>query len=262
MSNPLEIATWKRELLDDLIRCTPPDGAFGEIVIHDRVAPIQRLSAHVAARVPAKAIAEAPIHLVTAEGEYASLVHFEVEGAFRTLGVIFGDDFQTIIEARTTFTAQRERFARAAREIVTQLPLGLGRQRTRRFKYKAPAGWNGTSRGLTTTWRPTDATATSIKVFPARPLDETLTRDTFFRDESFDGFDLAAIERTNLLLPLLRGTLARATNATRVLVTAALENNEYVYVLRLSTTPERLTTDEATFTDLVYSCIPLPVHVA
>jgi hypothetical protein len=257
----MEFVGWRHERRAfNRIRCTPPDGEdLAEIVIHERVRPLTSLRTLVE-RVGADGAIDPAVRLATAEGELAAIVSFDAAGQHRTLGAIFGDDFQTIVDGRTARADQRERIRAVAREIVVQLPLGLGEKRHRRFWYSPPPGWQAVARGLVTDWFPLDhpLNPATIKVLPARPLDAMFHIDTFVRDDTFGDVKVDEITHTPLALAALKGTLARATAGERVFLTAALEDRRYVYVLRLKTTIDRLVVDEAILQDMLRSCVPVP----
>lgn len=258
----LEIARWRRERRAfGRIRCTPPEGdELGEIVVHERVRPFVSLRTLVEERTGPAAI-DLVRQLATAEGELAAIVSFESAGGSWTLGVVFGDDFQMVVEGYTVRPDQRDRLRTATREVVVHFPLGLGQKRHRRFWYRPPPGWQGLPRGLVSDWYPLDhpRNPATIKVLPARPLDAAFHLDTFFRDDSFAELALDNLSRDPLQLSAFKGTLARATSTWRAFVTAALEDRQYVYILRLTTTVDRLPDDEPIFLDVVRSCVPLPL---
>jgi len=257
----LEIASWRRERRAfGRIRYTPPeDASLGEIVIHERVRPLTPL-----VRLSRARGADGPLgpatRLATAEGELGAVVGFEAGGAHHVLGVVYGDDFQTIVHGRTAHAEQRERIDLATREVVVHLPLGLGHDRYRRFWYQPPPGWQGLVRGLVTDWFPRDhpRNPASIKVLPARPPDATFQLDTLLRDDRFADVAPDAITRTSVTVGAFKGTLGCASVAGRAFLTAVLEDRRYIYVLRLTTAVERLADDEAVFQDLLRSCVPLP----
>jgi hypothetical protein len=259
----LKVADWRcaRRAFGQ-IRCTPPEGEeFGEIMIHERARPLVSLRALVDQRFPVGAAIEQAIQLTTLEGEFGAVISFDTAAEHRALGVICGDDFQTIVDGRTTLAEHRERICEVTREIVLNLPLGLGEVRHRRFWFRPPDGWQGLVRGLVTDWFPLDypQTPTTIKVLPARPLDAMFPLDTLFRDDTFRNVALDdEVSRTPLALGAFKGTIARASSSGRAFLTAALEDLRYVYVLRLMTTIDRLPADEAVFMDVVRSCVPLP----
>ena len=258
----LEIASWRRERRAfGRVRYTPPeDASLGEIVIHERVRPLTPLRQLSQARGAADDALGPATRFATDEGELGALVRFETGGTHHVLGVIYGDDFQTIVDGQTTRADQRERIHVATRELVVHLPLGLGHQRFRRFWYEPPPGWQGLVRGLVTDWFPLDhpRNPASIKVLPARPPDATFQLDTLFHDDSFADVAPDAIARTEVTLGAFKGTLGSASVAGRAFLTAVLEDRQYVYVLRLSTAAERLADDEAVFQDVLRSCAPLP----
>jgi hypothetical protein len=258
----LEITRWRRERRAfGRIRCTPPDGdELAEIVIHEHVRPLMSLRALVDERRGVATAIEPATPLATVEGELGAVVHFEAAGVYHALGVVYGDDFQTIVDGRTTRADQCARLERVTRDIVVHLPLGLGQKRHRRFWYRPPAGWQGLVRGLVTDWFPLDhpRNPATIKVLPARPLDAEFHLDTLLRDDVFADVAIDDLEHVPLPTTAFAGVLVRATAGERAFLTAALEDRQYVYVLRLATTLGRLPEHELVFQDLVRSCVPLP----
>jgi hypothetical protein len=258
----VEIAGWRRERRAfDRIRCTPQDGEeLAEITIHERVRPLAALRTLVDERIAAAVLTEPATRLATVEGELGAVVSVDAAGVHHALGVIYGDDFQTIIHGRTARADQRERVRAATRDLVANVPLGLGQKRHRRFWYSPPPGWQGLARGLVTDWFPLDhpQNPAAIKVLPARPLDAIFHVDTFLRDDAFADVAIDDIKRTPLSSGAFDGVLACAYAGERAFVTAALQDRQYIYVLRLATTLSRLATDEAVFQDMVRSCMPLP----
>jgi hypothetical protein len=260
----LEIANWKRESRAFArIRFTPPQGDdVAEVVVEERTRPLVPLRALAERLTPGASIKDAR-HVTTVEGELGALLACDVSGVHHTLGVIYGDDFQLIIRGRTERPEERERIRNVTEELLFHFPLGLGKKRYRRFWYRPPAGWQGLVRGLVTDWYPLDYPRypATIKVLPARPLDTLFELDTHFRDDSFAGLTIDDLTRTPLTLTRFRGSSACALSGEQAFVTAALEDRQYMYVLRLTTLRERLSLDEPVFFDVVKSCVPLPIPV-
>lgn len=258
----LEVTRWRRERLAfGRIRCTPPEGEdLAEIVIHERVRPLASLHTLAVARGAAAADVR-PATVVTVEGELGAIASFAVAGRHHTLGVIYGDDFQAIVDARTEHPDQRERVREVAHALVLHFPLGLGRMRHRRFWYRPPPGWQGLARNLVTDWFALDhpRDPATIKVMPARPPNAVFHLDTLLRDDVFAGVAIDDLRHEPLAHAALRGTLTSAVAGARAFQTAVLEDREYLYVLRLATTIERLAEHQAIFHAVVRSCIPLPL---
>jgi hypothetical protein len=221
----------------------------------------------------ATALAPGPaVALTTAEGEYATLVtiagiHAGV-AIEHTVGVIDGDDFHTLVEAHASAPADHAAVHRLARQIVLELPLGLGAVRYRRFRYREPAGWARRDHGLATTWSDPERAAT-ISVLPARPLfqpEAVAKLDNLLRDEPFADFVVerslvgCEIESAGLTGVVVGVVGAFAGGPRRVILTAALKDARFLYVMRLQTDLAHAVAHEALFLDLVRSCerIPMP----
>jgi hypothetical protein len=261
----LEISSWRTERRAfNRIRCTPPEGEdLAEVIIDERVRPLATLRTLVAERFGV-APTEPAQQLSTAEGELGAVINIDTAPIHHTFGVIYGDDFQTIVAARTPHLNQRDRIRNLARELVVHFPLGLGHKRQRRFWYRPPAGWQGLVRGLVTDWFPLDhpQNPATIKVLPARPFNTMFQLDTMLHDDTFTHLTINEVTRTALALGAFKGTLGRAIAGERAFLTAALEDQHFVYVLRLSTMTERLAVDEVIFQDMLKSCVPVPLPFA
>jgi hypothetical protein len=258
----LELANWRREpRAFGRFRWTPPEGEdVAEIIIRERVRPLTTIRALVA-ELDALPETIGPVQSIgTLEGELAAVVDFRSPTAHHSLGVIIGDDFETVVSGKTAHREHSARVRKATEEIVVHLPLGLGTRRPRRFLFEPPPGWQGLARGMISDWFPLDypRTPSTIKVLPARPLDDSFRLDTFFRDDNFAESDLRDLTRSDLSIGSFKGTLARASG-TRTFVTAVLEDLQFIYVLRLTTKPERLAVDEPVFMKVLESCVPLPM---
>lgn len=135
----LDLARWRREWrATDRLHVTAPDGNC-ELAIHERERPLAPLRAILAARAGGLGTVAAE-KTSTVEGELAVLITLGGAGPLRVLGVVYGDDFQTVIEGRAVGDDQRERIVAATREMVQRLPLGLGQFRYRWCWYRPPEG--------------------------------------------------------------------------------------------------------------------------
>ena len=259
----LEVERWRRERsTGGALRCTPlDDEERGEILIHERARPLARFRVLVDERFPRRDESEPATRLATLEGELATIANFVAAGAHHTFGVVYGDDFQTIVHGWTARDDQRDTIHKATRELVVHFPLGLGEGRLRRFRYRRPAGWQGVVSGLVTDWFPLDdpRNPSTIKVLPARPHNvATLRLDAFLHDDDFTNVAIDKIERTPILHDSVKGTFVRVVSGDRVFLTAGLEDRRHIYTLRLVTTTAWLAESEATFQRVVSSCSPVP----
>jgi hypothetical protein len=260
----LEVERWHRERLGAGVSRYEPRDGIGEILVHDRLRPLARYRVLLDEKFPAREDTEPATRLTTLEGELASVSKFVADGTYHTFGVVYGDDFQTIVHGSTPRADQRERIASATCELVRHLPLGLGEGRLRRFRYRAPVGWRGVLNGLVADWVPLDPhNRSTIKVLPARPHNvATLRLDSFLRDDDFTDVAIDKVERTPIAHDSLRGTLMRVTSGDRMFLTAGLETQRHIYTLRLVTTTEWLAESEAVFHNVVSTCTPIPPRVS
>ncbi len=250
------------------------------LTIHERERPLASVDVLVTrclAQLHAEGLRDAAptdrVLVTTREGEYGALVTIAAPGEpaiTHTLGVIYGDDFHTRIDARAHGPAHRAAVAQVARRIVLELPLGLGALRHRRFRHAQPVGWVPRAHGLVTRWSPVEDPAATITVFPARPRDEPAAvrrLDALLRDDPFDGVVVErALPARELQAEGLGGSLRGVVGAApggprRAILTARLEDARFAYLLRLETSLARLAGDEAVFLALVRSCVRLPTPV-
>jgi hypothetical protein len=203
--------------------------------------------------------------VVTVEGEYAAVA--TVLGRRRgcpyehTIGVVFGDESYTRVDAATPDAARFAEARLGVRSVVEDTRLGLGRSRWRRFPYAAPAGWRPLPRGLVTRWCSPDFPRRRglITVYPATPaegqrptLDETLA-------------DLGATPAGRLVrshdLLLACGRAASVwglAGADGVQLVAVIADDTHVYRMVLDTCAELLAEHERAFYALVRSVELLP----
>lgn len=174
---------WTARQLADGIGLFPPGGLRdGSVRIRDRRRPLRTARAVIDRSIAQLGIgdarAEAIEHLQTIEGEHAAFATIvaTIDGlpCERNLGLIFGDDFYTQIDAVTVVPSQFARLREAARELVCRYGIGLGHLRIRRAYYEPPPGWTGYPRGLATSWYPPGfpRNRTSITALPAVPSDQ------------------------------------------------------------------------------------------
>jgi hypothetical protein len=198
--------------------------------------PLRALVAAAAAREPG-GVVHGPETLVTAEGEHAAVVHVCAPLRQRSLGVVFGDDWMTTIEAvchaPPAFARFRERVARLTRE--TELGLGSGRRRC--FFYQPPAGWIGLPGAGEAVWLSPRCPRSHgvITAFYARPAGGSPTQ-LVRRDSS----------------RIVPG--ARAIHVTDVV----LDDGRYRYPLRLETDGAAAAEHAAAFEAVVASVRSLP----
>jgi hypothetical protein len=158
------------------------DDPTTRIEVHERIAPLRR----------ARAIFDAALGVTTSvpireyltkEGEHAAMLGVASTSRHALLGVVYGDDSYRLVVGHTSDVARAGEIATCVRQLTLELPLGLGEDRRRRFRYTPPSGWRSLSRhGLITEWFaprfPLDPTR--ITVFPSSPIREVPSR-TFDR---------------------------------------------------------------------------------
>src|SRR5688500_7018167 len=172
---------WTSTLTDDGLRMTPPEGrACGEIRYREQLRPQRR--AHdvvrgLAAPSGCRFGAPGPLEpLLTREGEFAALVSVPGERAGepieRTVGIVYGDDFYSVIDGVALRGEERDRFRHTVRALVAVDSYLLG-ERRRRFVHAPPPGWHGFAAGpMHVRWLPLDYPRNlgSITVYPALPV--------------------------------------------------------------------------------------------
>lgn len=243
---------------DGAIIIVPREGrAHGHIAIREATAPLTSLRG-----APAVALAELvgeDERVTTHEGELAGVLDDE-RG---TRAIIWGDFAQTEITGVAPREAVRPIIAAVVRELVQDLPLGLGFERLRRFWYRPPAGWRGVAHRLDAEWTSPDGAA-AIAVRPARPLrwsPPMAAIEQFLHDEQFDGLVLERpIAQEPMTIHSLRGSRGRAVGHVgdhpRTFITVAIEDQTAVYTMRLRC-DGALEAYEPVFDALVSSIEPL-----
>ncbi len=273
---------WRRiDDQDGIAECVAPEGMeTGAVRILERQRPlvtveerVQRHLAELAAAGVSSLVAHPPTAITTREGEYGVTVRISgwrgLEVVERTLAIVQGDDFQTVMVGQCSGSEWSDRTHAVVRHIAHTLPLGLGELRYRRYLYQPPIDWLCREQGLTATWRPAGEPSrdASIVVLPARPLFQTQATaelDNLIRDDSFDGITFERqVTSTPIEVVGFTGTLAAVVGTLRgardrCVLTAALQDSRFLYVLRLQTDAAHAVADERAFRDVVHSCVPLP----
>jgi hypothetical protein len=162
-----------------------PEGRGVAVIRYrERVRPLERLGAIVRrflaadplfASTPPPTVAE---RLETVEGEHAALVTVREEAppgddprpAQRDLGIVFGDDFFSLVSCVCRVPARFAEMTTLVRELVTTDRHMLGTRR-RRFDYEPPATWQPLITGFVTEWYPPEFPNDSMHmtVYPANP---------------------------------------------------------------------------------------------
>lgn len=263
----------------DTTICAPPGGrqlAWTEVRERERpLVPFhqlvgQRAEALRAAGVSALAVERAH-RLTTSEGELGAITTISGvlggEPIEHGLAVVYAEDTQLTIDGRAAHADQRAAVRAVVRELATHVPVGGG-ERLRRFWYRPPDGWQGVPRGLVADWYPPDypRDSASIKVMPARPLRQPAAAaqiESLLHDAAFIGFTPERRVRGDAEVGGLRGVIVRVAGrfpdgARRMLITAALADEHYLYRLRLDTGEERAAEREQLFLDMVRTAVPVP----
>jgi hypothetical protein len=110
-------------------------GAFS-IRYRERVRPLMHPFAVAAHHFPA-VVPRGLTPVVTVEGEYGALVELD---ASIVLGMVFGDDFHSLIIGETNREKEYDRLRELVHELTVNEALLLGHRR-RRYLYQPPAGW-------------------------------------------------------------------------------------------------------------------------
>lgn len=278
MVRHLRLPGWRATYFADGIGLVSPSGREqGVIRIRDRQRPLRSITELARSRVAQMTAGEhelGPIErTVTREGEHAAITvvasrlgseHFE-----RTLGVILGDDFYTLIDGGASDPGVRAQIADAVRALVEDYSIGLGVLRRRRYIYAPPIAWSGYTRGLITEWHPAGFPneIASIAVFPARPVGESrpVLLDRALHELSWHGFTrTAGGEPTPILTRQhLVGAQWRIVGRyeDRPLLhqdIVVLQDDRFHYVTRLESTEARIDDDRETFHQLLDSIEPIP----
>jgi hypothetical protein len=201
-----------------------PNTRTGFIRYERRIRPLHHVSALVDARIVGMRVTSrsAITSLFTHEGEYAARV--SVEGTQdrsmrRDFGVVFGDDFASVIDATCIERGEAELYEAAVDTLVHGLVLGAPHRR-RRYRYAAPADRTPRVRHLETDWLAGD----TLTVFPAERADVDLTFAAARRDDHA----IISVERRDE-----ETTLVIAASASRWRAVAARAKHGWLYLMEL-----------------------------
>jgi len=250
----------------------------GAIRYRERVRPLVRASVVVEkllSRFPqfGNVSVSRPEMLVTSEGEYAA--HVVVSGtmdgkpAQRDVGLVFGDDFYSMLSGLCVVSEEFAAFTRAVKLLVKMDSLALGVRR-RRYLYTPPADWQGLVRGFTTEWSPVDfpRNHSLIHVFPANPLGDEPARvlENMLAEDEAGGFVLegqrgpepiASLHGLSGLAWKIVGRFGDKPRSFRDLV--VFKDPRYLYSLRLETMQEERAAERQLFLEVARSVHPIPV---
>jgi hypothetical protein len=254
---PNVLPRWSYKYLADGVYLVPPpeDAAKGAIRIRDRERPLRRFK-----DIVELTIKELPYELAdrqmsaldcftTGEGEYCGLVTLSGTAAGsrkpleKTIGVVYGDDFYSLIESATHDAAVAPALRSAVRDLTYFSSLGLGDKRRRWFLYDPPKGWKPYGRGAITEWLPPDfpANTTMIAAYPVRLARDTPNSalDRLLHEFSWYGFQRQASEQPQRIFSAhrLNGFLSRTVGQypgqpKTYLDVAFFQDERFIYVLR------------------------------
>ncbi len=219
------------------------DDPTTRIDVHERLSPLRR------AREIFDAALGAPTTVpfrecATREGEPAALLGVASSARHALVGIAFGDDSYRLVVGHTTDVARAGEIAACVRRLTLELPLGLGEDRRRRYRYIPPTGWRSLTRhGLITEWFAPKypSNPTTITVFPSSPMRELASRafDRSMHEMRWNGF----VEHTRsgpfaLAAPRLHTEALHLVGARRDGKAAHIDlvlmhDNTRVYMLRL-----------------------------
>jgi hypothetical protein len=168
------------------------DDPTTHIQVYERLSPLRR----------AREIFDAALGMTTTipyrecltrAGEHAALLGVASAARHGLLGVAYGDDSYRLVVGHTTDVARAGEIAACVRRLTLELPMGLGDDRRRRFRYMPPAGWRSLTRhGLITEWFAPKfpSNPTMITVFPSSPMRELPSRafDRSLHEMRWGGF--------------------------------------------------------------------------
>jgi hypothetical protein len=269
---------WRATYFADGIGLVSPGGRErGVIRIRDRQRPLRSIDDLVRARIAEMTLGEhvpGPIErIITSEGEHAAVTIVTStlgdERFERTLGVILGDDFYTVIDGGASEAGARAQIRSAVRALVDDYSIGLGVVRRRRYLYQPPIGWSGYARGLITEWHPAGFPneAASIAVFPARPVGESKAAvlDRALHELGWHGFTRTSrgdptpiLTRHHLLGAQWRIVGRYDDRPVQHQDIVVLQDDRFHYAMRLESTAVRIDDDREIFHRLLDSIEPIP----
>jgi hypothetical protein len=278
---------WTVKRIADGAAYYPPEGgSVGAIVIRERrrpLEPVARIVEHDTARMLETTLASAKLEeseqIITGEGEHGAL--------YRTSGVskidgsaieyihafVFGDDFYDRFDCYCGKPDEFLAFRISVRDVVFAHRLGLGKDRIRRFLYDPPPGWQGLSRNLYAEWFPLDYPKRHSKIVVAPATPETPHNPLDLGNIAFgipNGFVRAAEVRQEPMTSVygLSGTavtiFGQAPNLLEPLEikTVSFQDDRYLYLLRLETTPADSAAANEIFAAVCRSARPAPYSVS
>jgi hypothetical protein len=182
----LSLAGWRRVPIENGMQLQPPDGVLGLIQIRHRQ-PLRMLTdirehfeRTTIGGAPTRPL-DAPRAITTDEGEYGALLSFVTTSGperRRNVGVVWGDEWMSTIDARCASAQHFELFAAIVEHLLVSLALGLGTDRFRRYFYTPPTNWSGLQRFRCDAWLAPGFPINDgiISVFHARPEGESRPR--------------------------------------------------------------------------------------
>jgi hypothetical protein len=268
---PSALEGWTRHFVPNGVLLTHPDPSVGRIRVVERE-PLVSVPALVAAMghgLPAGArfeLVQEPRQLETAEGEYAGFLVGRVDhGAQRLerqLGVVIGDEHCTLLDGRVERPDLFAGFRQLVLELTVNTSLGLGAQRWRRFVYDPPPGWHGVGRARSDVWLapgyPKDPAM--LTVFRARPhaVNEAVALHHRIYEMTPSGFVPDGTAQPIVARAGLQGHSARLSGPQTNLTSVALEDDTFVYPLRLETGTSPAHQHDEVLASVIHSMRRLP----
>jgi hypothetical protein len=200
---------------------------------------------------------------ITEEGEYGGIVRsrLQIESRVvqRSIGVVMGDDFYSLLDATIDEPALFDAVHADVVAATCRETLGLG-ARPRRFRHDAPYNWHRTRRGIAESYERGRA---RVRVFPANPRRDLAPSalDALFSDLCRAGFiSTTAADSEIVLASGLAGTVREATGVFGEQSThhaiSVLDDGRYLYVVREDAPSDEYSADA--FRSVVESIEPLP----
>jgi hypothetical protein len=279
------INQWVARVRADGVSYYPEDGrATGGVRIWERLRPLRGVDEIVRGAVGSmKPILRDPKfgpieELRTDDGEYAAIQAVTATGTadgkpvLYLFGFVFGDDFYNRIDGWMTEASRFGELDEVVRSAIATNHLCLGTGRHRRFFYHPPADWQGLARGaLLTEWYPLDfpmhharlsvASAFTVKEGPAL-VEALMARRMINFKRTGDA------KRETVKFNALTGVIDYAVGEwpeskellSTHIVTVALKDDVYTYLMRLDTTASYLDSDRHVLFNVLKSVRGVPAR--
>lgn len=270
---------WMRRLTADGVVFYPPEGRRAAYLrIREHVRPLRRLrdlrAGHLAGFTGAADVQMSDAQaLVNHEGEHAAMYTIKAsvppDRIEFSVGVIYGDDSYSIIEAFCVAPELADTCRRTTDYLTRNLPIGLGVGRRRRFAYQPPEGWQPLAKSQSVSWYPPDFPKhrAVIRVFDGVPA--IVTKPTVLHRQLFDdpqndlasitdasGFECLTDSRLTGAYEVVRGNWR--DGAPSAIVRVTLHDKNYAYNARLEVSEPYIEAARTIFDGVVRSILPIP----